>query len=172
MLHLTASETQHSQDMQNRLCALSYANGDVAKAREIYGFLTEGTAPPAAGMTTAPPAMPKEDKTKTEKPKADKSKTEKPAEPAKTETAKTETAKTDEPPALDYAADVQPKVLAIVARLQTAGLNPLEVLKPKLEAKYQVGHAKDVPADKWAEMLVYLETEATAAIKASAGVVA
>jgi len=165
----TAGDAQRlpPTDYEMRNQAIYHAGGDVEKAKALYDFLRGGgidaPAQPAPGAFTAQETV-KEDKpkaTKTEKPKATK-----PADPP-AEPLPDVHVNTDETPALlDYAKDVQPKVLAAAARLTAAGFNPLQVLKPKLKDKYGVEHAKDVPADKWPEMLVFVDQEATKAIKA------
>ena len=92
---------------------------------------------------------PKAAKAKAEKPKAD---VEKPVD-AYTEALK-EPAKEVAP--LDYQKDVVAKILAKVAGLQDAGLDPAAAkakVQDVIKTTFGVTNAKEVPADKWPTLL-------------------
>lgn len=146
--------------------ALDHAGGDLAKAQAIYAWLIEGTTivnPPAADTAT---------------PKAEKTKAESEAIAAKkpkAETPKREQAqKAEAPPAekavdkevtellspLNYDTDVLPKIVATVSRLTTAGADPQTAkgaIVAMMKERFDVSSAKDITADKWADLIAALD---------------
>lgn len=116
-----------------KIAALQAAGGDLEKAKAIYAWLTD--AAPVA-----------------DKPKADTKAATKPKTEASKETPKSdpvETQKTE----MSYAADVQPKVIATVAGLVEKGKNGKDIVQGAMKEKFGVTSAKEVPADKWPELL-------------------
>lgn len=120
--------------------ALSYADGDLGKAKAIYAWLTEG-----AEVITGDTAV------KVTPPKAPKAEKPKDTEPAEAPKAPPETPPADDKPALDYQKDVVPKIAAAAAKYGKPALLAL------FESQFGASNAKEIPAEKWGDLIAAIE---------------
>lgn len=140
------------QQFELKVTAINIACGDIEKAKAIYAWLTESTEALVADTPT-----PKAEKAKTEKaPKAEAKQVTKPEE------AKAPAGEIEQP-ALSYDTDVLPKIVATVSRLTTAGAEPVAAkgaIVAMMKERFSVSSAKDIPAEKWADLIAALDTVA------------
>lgn len=140
------------QQFDLKVSAIKFADGDIEKAKAIYAWLTEAPEAPAAD-TPAP---------KAEKPKAEKAPKAEAKQVTKPEEAKAPPAEVEQP-ALNYDTDVLPKIVATVSRLTTAGADPQSAkgaIVAMMKDRFGVSSAKDIPAEKWADLIAALDTVA------------
>jgi hypothetical protein len=123
-----------------KLHALQFAGGDLEKAKAMYAWLTEGEAAPKPKAERKPkeaaPETPKEAK---------------PENMTATEAAKPQPPADTVVGALDYQKDVVSVVAATAAKVGKPAVLAL------FESKFGASHAKEIPAEKWAELIAALK---------------